>query len=498
MAVCGFGTSATHLTIQAEDWTRQQQTSNSKEHAGSIGDYVDFGGEFSWIEWDNVVAPAGRYELEFRYANGGEDSRPADIIINDELVAEVAFDPTTSNGQNLRWKKWRNVKSTPVPLREGRNVIRVAASTDAGGPNIDQMEIRPLPITSAGQHGAENDTSDQALNQNMPSSSPQTQPPTTTNPDENWHTLRPRPTPSGSRFTIALYPDLQKLTRDNNEDDGLDNTTKWIISKKNQFNILMVLAVGDMVTVAKTCDQQSRWDRVLRNVHHLDEAGIPFIPTCGNHDGCYKRYGSPADYVAQFTNDHSCGRKPYDVSKRNPFYAGEFNGVSNRGFQNSWYKFEKEGKKFILMSLRYANTKELETEWKRHTNPILAQHRDHYGIILTHEAHDVHRKYACQNPNVKLIIQGHRHGGRQRELIKCGNNGHQIQRFIFAFRHDVDRFVQEAAAARFFTFDLANSRIEMKTYSTHESKWLGEKTACTDSAVGGRHCDEYSWEHHFS
>lgn len=294
----------------------------------------------------------------------------------------------------------------------------------------------------------------------------------------------------GSKFTIAVYPDLQKLTKDKEEAVGLDTSTDAILERRNDFNIKMALAVGDMVNVATTCEHQSRWDRVLRNVHRLDQAGIPFIPTCGNHDGCQPEYGQPSDYNKQFTADYSCDRDPYVVADKNPFYRGEFSANSDTGFENSWYTFEHDGVKFILLSLRYGRNNELHDEWNTHTDQILEQHQDHYGIILTHEAHDAHREHVCNNPNVKLIIQGHRHGGRKREHMDCGG-GHTIQRFIFAFRHDREMWIQEASASRYFTFLLDEGRVEMRTYSSHEGRYLDDQSACDSDE--GVHCDVFSW-----
>ena len=162
---------------------------------------------------------------------------------------------------------------------------------------------------------------------------------------------------------------------------------------------------------------------------------------------------------------------------------------------NSWYKFQQSGVKFILISLRYGKESDIELEWKKHTNKILRDHSDRYAIILTHEAHPMHRKYACKHTNVQLILQGHRHGGRKRELMKCPN-GHKIQRFIFAFRHHNPDWIQEAAAARFFTFKLGQDRVVMKTYSSSVGDWLEDTSACKKYEEG-RHCDKYAWDEKF-
>ncbi|MBP1915887.1 hypothetical protein J2Z23_002869 [Lederbergia galactosidilyticus] len=68
------------------------------KHAGFNGTgFIDFkpNQPGSWIEWTIDIPIEGEYSLDFRYAHGGTDKRPAEIKINDEVVApELAFDPT--------------------------------------------------------------------------------------------------------------------------------------------------------------------------------------------------------------------------------------------------------------------------------------------------------------------------------------------------------------------------------------------------------------------
>ena len=58
---------------------------------------MDFGGNGTWIEWNDVAAPAaGTYTLRIVYANGGSNPRAASVIVNGQSVGTRSFASTTS------------------------------------------------------------------------------------------------------------------------------------------------------------------------------------------------------------------------------------------------------------------------------------------------------------------------------------------------------------------------------------------------------------------
>ncbi|MCU0664868.1 MAG: hypothetical protein MUC50_21410, partial [Myxococcota bacterium] len=71
--------------------------------------------------------------LTFRYAVAA-NSRPCDVLINGVNVGNVPFTSTTS------WTTWKTVSITKA-LKAGNNTIRVLASTSAGGPNLDKLNL---------------------------------------------------------------------------------------------------------------------------------------------------------------------------------------------------------------------------------------------------------------------------------------------------------------------------------------------------------------------
>jgi alpha-galactosidase len=108
----------------------------------------------SSVEWTVNAAQAGPATLIFDYANGTTTNRPMNITVNGATVnANLAFPGSGA------WSLWRNSTIT-VNLNAGNNVIRTAATTASGGPNLDYLDVHvngaaPPPAT---EYQAENAT----------------------------------------------------------------------------------------------------------------------------------------------------------------------------------------------------------------------------------------------------------------------------------------------------------------------------------------------------
>ena len=90
----------------------------------------------SSVEWSNISAPSGgTYTLIIKYANGSEKARPCALHVNGANVKAVAFRPIYKD-----WCYYWNARIT-VNLKKGKNTIRLTATTEAGGPNIDNIAV---------------------------------------------------------------------------------------------------------------------------------------------------------------------------------------------------------------------------------------------------------------------------------------------------------------------------------------------------------------------
>ncbi|KAB8127934.1 pectate lyase [Gracilibacillus oryzae] len=122
---------------EAEDAVISDAIIDNK-HAGFTGTgFVDYNPNApgGWIEWTVNVPADGEYTLDFRYAHGGTDLRPAEISVNGEVVeAELPFDPT---GDFAGWE----TTSMTTNLTAGENVIRATGVAPSGGANIDHLKV---------------------------------------------------------------------------------------------------------------------------------------------------------------------------------------------------------------------------------------------------------------------------------------------------------------------------------------------------------------------
>ena len=83
-------------------------------------------------------------------------------------------------------------------------------------------------------------------------------------------------------FTIGVIPDTQNMAEDDTEAQKIMKMLKYFVDKKDELNVVFVVSMGDM-TQNKNID--SEWQRLKNAYDQLTEAGIPFAPCHGNHDG---------------------------------------------------------------------------------------------------------------------------------------------------------------------------------------------------------------------
>jgi len=88
------------------------------------------------VEWTVDAPAAGTYTLGIRHANGTTTNRPMSVSVNGTVVATQAFNGTGA------WTTWQTVPVT-AQLVAGPNVVRLSATTAAGGPNVDYLERQP-------------------------------------------------------------------------------------------------------------------------------------------------------------------------------------------------------------------------------------------------------------------------------------------------------------------------------------------------------------------
>jgi FlaG/FlaF family flagellin (archaellin) len=84
----------------------------------------------------------GPHTLTIRYVHPKKDPRPAELRVNEAVIAPSLHFPNTST-----WTDWRTISTTLV-LKPGRQVIRLTALQTGGLANIDYFKVsdqKPIP-----------------------------------------------------------------------------------------------------------------------------------------------------------------------------------------------------------------------------------------------------------------------------------------------------------------------------------------------------------------
>ena len=138
-------------------------------------------------------------------------------------------------------------------------------------------------------------------------------------------------------YTIVALPDPQWLVDYNPE--IYYKLIQWIVDHKEELNIIGVLGLGDM-----TDDNNvTQWTISQKGMDMLTEAGIPWMPSQGNHDS-YRNYSHKTDYFNQFFDYESYGPDQ-------PWFGGSFHDDK----LDHTYWFINGGKReYIVFSMGWA------------------------------------------------------------------------------------------------------------------------------------------------
>lgn len=111
----------------------------ASQHEGFTGSgYADYPGGMGSevkITWKVTLSTSQTTKLSFAYANGGDFSRPLNLVVNGGTPREVLFTPTGG------WKKWEIQERENFDLNAGENTIELVATAGTVGPNIDHLSI---------------------------------------------------------------------------------------------------------------------------------------------------------------------------------------------------------------------------------------------------------------------------------------------------------------------------------------------------------------------
>lgn len=152
--------------------------------------------------------------------------------------------------------------------------------------------------------------------------------------DMKLHKKEPTPFVKGS-WTVVVIPDTQHyLHGDKNNVDSLNKMMDWIVEKKDERDIKMVVHVGDMT--AHHNDPQ--WALIRESYKKLDDK-VPYLVCEGNHD--HGKKGTPLTLM----NGHF-------KLEQNPLNKKIFGGWREEGrMENSWYEMKINGLDYLFITI---------------------------------------------------------------------------------------------------------------------------------------------------
>jgi hypothetical protein len=281
-------------------------------------------------------------------------------------------------------------------------------------------------------------------------------------------------------FVVVGIPDTQNYSEF--YPAIFNQQTSWIANNLAARNIRYVTHYGDVVNHG---DRLAEWNNADIAMRTLDLAGVPQGMLAGNHDitpsGVAGSAFIPGNYLAYFGPQRYAG-KPW------------FRGASPSGLA-TWQVFTGAGQEFLGLSI-VADAPLAELAWAQE---ILDANRDKVAILTTHrylqDAEDytagvpvvpsgrypdvwygfeglyhpqglrseqIWDWFVRRNPNIALVLCGHFHEEYRQQSTNV--RGLPVHEVLADYQDDPNG---GDGWLRLHTFDLANNRIDVETYSTY-------------------------------
>jgi hypothetical protein len=231
--------------------------------------------------------------------------------------------------------------------------------------------------------------------------------------------------PPDDPFSIVLLPDTQFYSL--RDPATYREQAQFIVDSQSRLNIRAALHLGDVT------DKNSIWEWNRASGAHkiLDDAGIPYSVTTGNHDHAVvpdqdRRRRDPALFNATFPESRFAGKRFQGLT----WYGGHYGS----GTANNYIFFRGNDLDFMVMSLEYAPPKDAMC-W---ASDALRANAEKRVIVATHcyqswngayvgscdtdedrnmvgaNGKAIWNEFVRQHKNVFLVVSGHINGSDHR------------------------------------------------------------------------------------
>ena len=299
----------------------------------------------------------------------------------------------------------------------------------------------------------------------------------------------PLPWVPGS-WTLAVLPDTQRYTIDPWK--GIfPAITQWLARNKEARNIRLALHEGD-ITGGNT---EATWQVASQAMAVLDEAGIPYSLTTGNHDhDAWNPFRNAADRNT-LLGDYF----PVSRYRSMPTFGGTFEPGRT---ENNFHLLTAAGRAYLTLALEcgprnetvawaaqvlkkypdrlavvvthaYLYSDGSRYDWSaKGTSQQYNLHCKSYGISAPHDGSEnvndgqqLWEKLVSKSKNVRLVLSGHVPWAGARIASK-GLHGQTVHEMVAAYHDPPEGYI------RLLEFLPDGKTIQVKTYSPHLDKHL--------------------------
>lgn len=177
-------------------------------------------------------------------------------------------------------------------------------------------------------------------------------------------------------FTVVAVGDPQALVSDDvhNGTSTYCDSYRDLILKKDDWNFEYIINVGDLTDVSVETKQ---WDLSYKGHKMFEDAGIKYALALGNHD--YQGFvGLRAGEMIERNTENF--RNTYKFSEYVKWLGSDDFGSFDGTMLNTFHKFERDGYKYMIVSLENSPTKEA-VAWAK---DLCDKNCDRHVIFVTH------------------------------------------------------------------------------------------------------------------
>jgi hypothetical protein len=286
-------------------------------------------------------------------------------------------------------------------------------------------------------------------------------------------------------FAIAVLPDTQEYTAalKGGKPEMLVAQAEWILSNRASRNIVYVTTEGDISNDGNQFAVE--WLRATNALYRLEDPvrtglpdGLPWSAVVGNHDF---RAGGTILFNTFLGTNHFAGRS---------YYGGHY-GTNN---DSHYDLFSAGGRDFIVLALTMGAGG--HTNLMCWANEVMHANSNRHAIVVTHsllspaawphpapwtpEGRQIFPALT-NNPNLFLMLCGHRHGeGRRHEVL---GNGQAVDIVLSDYQNYTNG---GNGFMRLMEFSPRNQTIRVKTFSPWTKQWTTNTEGCFSFAWTGR------------